>query len=155
MYKHWPLHPPPYLNESLSSWITRIAIVYGMQPEELLRYEFAINLGTDDLYSIDLNPSIDFLNQLSERTGVEFNTIRALTAQSYVPLLIDTFESTETNTLNNYTNQLNIFPVRRKNITLNKCIPWFNISRFATVQGCERCLREDQEPYFRLHWRFP
>ena len=123
MYKCWPLHSPPYPNESLSSWIKRIAILYDMEAEELLACEFDINLGIHELYSIDLNPSMDFLNQLSERTGIEFNTIRALTAQSYVPLLIDTFEGTETSTFNHYTNQFNVFTGIRENITIANWIP--------------------------------
>ena len=59
-YKRWPLHPPPYPNESLSSWVKRIAIGYDIEAEELLACEFGINLGIFELYSIDLNPPIDF-----------------------------------------------------------------------------------------------
>jgi len=154
-YKRWPLHPPPYPNESLSSWVKRIAIGYDIEAEELLACEFGINLGIFELYSIDLNPPIDFLSQLSERTGIESNAIRTLTAQSYVPLLIDTFEGTETSTFNNYTNQFNVFTGRRENVAMDSWIPWFNPDRFADTQGCEICLKEDLEPYLRLHWRFP
>ena len=117
MSKRWPLHPLPYPDESLLSWITRAASFYDMNVWDLLEYEFGINLEVHDLYTIDLNPSISLLDKLSERTGIEFNTIRALTVQSYIPLLIDTFEDTEAKVFNEYTNQFNIFPGKRKNIT--------------------------------------
>lgn len=157
MSKRWPLHPPPYPDESLLSWIMRIASLYDMDPSEFLAYEFGIDLDALDLYSIDINPPINLLNQLSERTGIEFNNIRALTAQGYVPLLIDTLESTETNLFGDYISQFNVFLGKRKNITNrgNDWIPWLDINRFATTQGCEACLSEDHEPYLRLHWRFP
>ena len=51
-------------------------------------YEFGINLEVHNLYSIDLNPPINLLNGLSEHTGIELNTIKALTTEGYIPLLI-------------------------------------------------------------------
>ena len=65
MSKRWPLHPPPYPDESLLSWIMRIASLYDMDPSEFLAYEFGIDLDALDLYSIDINPPINLLNQLS------------------------------------------------------------------------------------------
>lgn len=157
MSKRWPLHPPPFPNESLLSWIMRIASLYDMEPKNLLMYEFGINLEVHNLYSIDLNPPINLLNGLSERTGIELNTIKALTTEGYIPLLIDTLESSETTVFNDYTNQFYIFPGKRKYITdlNNSWIPWFSTNRFATAQGCEACLSENHEQYLRLHWRFP
>jgi hypothetical protein len=51
--KRWPLHPLPYPDESLLSWIIRISSLYDMDPPELLAYEFGIDLDVLDLYSID------------------------------------------------------------------------------------------------------
>ena len=62
-------------------------------------YEFGINLEVHNLYSIDLNPPINLLNGLSERTGIELNTIKALTTEGYIPLLIDTLESSKSKRL--------------------------------------------------------
>jgi hypothetical protein len=157
MNKRWPIHPPPHLNESLLSWIMRIASLYVMQPEEFLLHEFGINLEWHDLYSIDLNPSPHLLNQLSERTGIEFDAIRALTAQSYVPLLIDNLEGNETNAYSDYMSQFPVFFYKKQSMDKhnNSWIPWFNINRFTTIHGCEACLSQDPEPYLRLYWRFP
>lgn len=135
----------------------RIASLYVMQPEELLLHEFGINLERHNLYSIDLNPPLHLLNQLSERTGMEFNAIRALTAQSYVPLLIDELESNEANAYSEYISQFPVFPYKMQNMNkrnYNSWVPWFNINRFATIQGGKTCLSQDPEPYLRLHWRF-
>ena len=96
MSRRWPLRPLPFSNESLLSWIIRIANLYDMEPRDLLIYEFGINLEVHDLYSIDLNPPMNLLDKLSEYTGIEFNIIRGLTAQSYIPLLIDSIEGSDT-----------------------------------------------------------
>ena len=108
MSERLPLHPIPQPNESLFSWITRIASIYGMDPEDLVAYACGIELDMHNLYILDLNPPIELLNKLSELTGIEVQDIRALTAQVYVPLLIDSLEAKEENLFNYYTNQFYI-----------------------------------------------
>ena len=95
MLNRWPLHPPALPNESLSSWISRIASRYNIYLEDLLWNEFAISLEGKGAYYLDLNPPLDLLTKLSERTGLSLNAIRALTSQGYTPLLIDTLETTK------------------------------------------------------------
>ena len=99
--KRWPIHPVPYVDESLLSWIMRIAKIYEIYPEDLLKYEFDIELEVNDLYIIDINPPLGLIDKLSQRTGVNVDKIGALTAHSYVPLLIDALESTDSQSENN------------------------------------------------------
>ena len=155
MTKRWPLHPRPYPNESLLSWIMRTASLYNMEPEKILQYECGIPIAHKDLHQLDLNPSIYLMRTLSERTGIEFDSIRALIAQSYVPLLIDSLDLIFDN---DYVNQFPIFSGKRtiENPRFAKgWSPWFNSQRFALLYGCATCLTEDPDPYFRLYWRFP
>jgi hypothetical protein len=157
MSKRLALHPIPQPNESLLSWITRIASIYGMGPEDFVVYECGIELDMHNLYILDLNPPIELLNKLSELTGIEVQDIRALTAQVYVPLLIDSLEAKDANLFNDYTNQLHVFCTRRKNIThsANGWIPWLNLKYFSGTKVCRACLSQDPEPYLRLYWKFP
>ena len=69
----WPLHPPPYPNESLSSWIARIAHIYHMYFEDFLIEEFGINAGNYRLGCIDFDPPQILLTKLSENTGFIFD----------------------------------------------------------------------------------
>jgi hypothetical protein len=39
--RRWPLHPPPGPGESLTSWLARLAALYGMPASQMLRH----NLG--------------------------------------------------------------------------------------------------------------
>ena len=41
MTRRWPLHPPPGEGEALTSWLSRLAEVYGMSVEDLLRHSLA------------------------------------------------------------------------------------------------------------------
>ncbi len=165
----WPIHPVPYVDESLLSWIMRIAKIYEIYPEDFLKYEFDIELKTSTLYVIDINPPVSLLDKLSERTGVDIDKIRALTVHSYVPLLIDALEPPKSKNEDNphsfsdYVNQFNVFPRKKRPysnentdlVMANDWIPWFDTKRFANTFGCASCLKEDKEPYLRLYWRFP
>ena len=166
--KRWPLHPIPYVEESLLSWIMRIAKKYEIYPEDFLKHELDIELETQDLYIVDINPPVHLLDKLSQHTGIAVNKIRELTAHSYVPLLIDAREPVNSNGISNsnlfseYINQFNIFPRKQsandKNpfglIMNSNWLPWFDYKRFVNTYGCEDCLKEDMEPYLRLYWRF-
>jgi len=158
MLNRWPLHPPPLPNESLSSWVSRIANRYNMYLEDFLWNEFAISMEGKGTYYLDLNPPLSLLTKLSERTGIEFNAIRVLTAQGYTPLLIDSLQITKANVLNDYINQYRIFPGKRNNLLVAEqqdWIPWLNVKQSATtIRGCKLCLDEDPEPYVRLYWQF-
>jgi hypothetical protein len=167
--KRWPIHPVPYVDESLFSWIIRIAKIYEVYPEDLLKYEFDIELEVNELYIIDINPPVNLLDKLSQYTGIDVSKIRTLTAHSYVPLLIDAVEPLNSesegnpNSFSDYVNQFNIFPRKRNHyyndnsdlVMGSNWIPWFDSKHFVNTFGCEACLKKDKEPYLRLYWRFP
>jgi hypothetical protein len=156
MVGRWPLHPKPYANEALSSWINRLAAAYDIDPIAFLGFEFNYLIEREEFELIDLNPPYRLLEGLAERTNIEVSDIRALTAQSYVPLLIDSLAPMP-GYYANYAYQFNLILSRKKPMDRNveEWIPWFTIKRFLKTHGCKACIDEDKQAYIRLHWRFP
>lgn len=156
MVCRWPLHPQPYPDEALSSWINRLAATYGVDPIEFLGFEFGHLMEREQFELIDINPPYSLLEGLAERTGIELSEIRALTAQAYVPLLIDSLTPLP-GYYADYTCQFNLIIHRKKPLNRNveNWIPWLTMKRFLKTQGCKACIDEDKEPYIRLYWRFP
>ncbi|GAA4718106.1 TniQ protein [Promicromonospora umidemergens] len=95
MRRRWPLHPPPRDDEALSSWVTRLAELYRMEVEELLRHDLAPP-GTDPPLrkrgALDLDPPAAVLLALAERTGVPLGDVHRLTIAGQVPWLLDTLD---------------------------------------------------------------
>lgn len=40
--RRWPLHPRPGPDEALSSWLARVAGVYGLPVQDLLRHNLGL-----------------------------------------------------------------------------------------------------------------
>lgn len=95
MRRRWPLHPPPHDGETLSSWVTRLATLYGMEAAELIRHDLAPP-GTDPLIqrsgALDLDPPAAVLLALAERTGVPLAEVHRLTIAGQVPWLLDALD---------------------------------------------------------------
>lgn len=95
MTGRWPLHPPPSEGEALTSWLSRLAEVYGLSAEELIRH----NLGPPGLdllhphaSALDLNPPAGVLPTLAARTGVPLDQLRHMTVAGRAPWLLDTLD---------------------------------------------------------------
>jgi TniQ len=91
----WPLHTAPAVGEALSSWLLRMAAVYGMSVEQLVRH----NLGDASFELVDRNdgtldrdPPPGVLDALHERTGVPHEQLREMTIAGWVPWLLDTLD---------------------------------------------------------------
>lgn len=89
----WPLHPPPGDGEALTSWLNRLAEVYGMSVDDLLRHNLAAR-GADlpDQQTLDLDPPPWLLPALAERTGTSLDRLRQLTIAGWVPWLLDSLD---------------------------------------------------------------
>ena len=71
MTGRWPLHPPPSEGEALTSWLSRLAEVYGMSVEDLLRHSLAapgVDLPTTHQRPRS-GPATVAASALAERTG--------------------------------------------------------------------------------------
>lgn len=90
--RRWVLHPRPGPLESLSSWIERLALLYGLRPDELL----TVGLGLAEPVApedLDTDPPLQLLAALSARTGVELAHLRSMTLAGWVPWLFDTVDT--------------------------------------------------------------
>ncbi len=94
--RRWPMHPRPRPGEALTSWVGRLAAVYGLPARQLLRH----NLGTasallDDPAAADLDwdPPLALLEALAEGTGTEAGELRLMTVGGWVPWLVDTLDA--------------------------------------------------------------
>jgi len=82
----WPLHPLPFKEECLLSWLARIADCYDFTIDELLKHDLGFH-GDIDVLNINAPPWL--LTLLSNRTGIDEQDIYAMTLSAWTPLLLD------------------------------------------------------------------
>jgi hypothetical protein len=90
--RRWPLHPLPGPVEALSSWLTRLAPLYGLSVPALLRHNLGVascQLSDAALADLDWDPPAAMLVALAECTGVEVAQLRTMTLSGWVPWLTD------------------------------------------------------------------
>ncbi len=156
----WPLHPKPQSDESLSSWVFRLAQEYEMTWDEF----FCDALGTDPLSDrlLDREPSEALVQTLAVRTGVRPERIRIMTLSGYVPWLIDTIDTDDAACLSTYATQYQTLlqrqtPWMSKGLYHSKtgryCLPWLSEPDSSGQMLCLACLRTDLVPHLRLFWR--
>ena len=90
MSHRWPLHPLPYPQESLSSWLERQASSYGYQSDDLLIHD--LGLPTLSSEELDTSPPAQLLARLAKRSGISVERLSAMTIQGWVPQLIDSLK---------------------------------------------------------------
>ncbi len=129
-----PIHPRPFPDELLSSWLVRLALSNGFNVHSfyssLLRYK-------NPLWNRDLDRGIELeLSRiLSQRTGVSAEQIESLALASYSGFL---FSKLRIHGSSRWINPVGIYHRQH--------------TRFG-LQCCPMCLKADPTPYFRRHWR--
>ena len=78
MNKRWPIHSLPHFRESLSSWITRIARQYRMKRKDFIILIYGADV---DVVTLNFDPPRDFVNILSEKTGLSCKQVYEMTAR--------------------------------------------------------------------------
>lgn len=129
----WPILVNIEPDEILSSWLIRIAVAHGCDPISLSNYLW----GNWRCWTIDIDRGIPkkHLETLSFFTCIPSKNIN-LTSLSYA---IKAFTGT---------NQLThaycpfVIPLGSS-----------NRKRHSGFQFCPQCLKEDTNPYYRIHWR--
>lgn len=86
----WPLHPPPGPLESLSSWLDRLAVLYGMTASDLIGVRNLELGGVTVPYNLDIDAPEQVLVALAERTGVDAAQLRGMTLTGWTMYLFDT-----------------------------------------------------------------
>ncbi len=146
----WPIVPPPLPGEALTSWLLRIAGVYGLLTAELLGARHRL-IGGWPLAGAA--PKADDLRWLSDKTGHPPEAIRAMTPASLVPALLDGLAFPQA-TLERAIGRHALLTVPGQWAVRQEAMPWIDpswIGRWA----CVGCLEEAPVPYRRLHWDFP
>lgn len=156
----WPLHPKPQSDESLSSWVFRLAQAYEMTWEEF----FGDALGIDPLSDrlLDRQPPISLVQTLAVRTGVPPERIWTMTLSGYVPWIIDTLDTDNAACLSTYATQYQTL-LKRQTPWMSKglynpktgryCLPWLSEPGSSGQTLCLACVRTDPVPHLRLFWR--
>jgi len=79
----------------LSSWLIRLAGVYGLSVEELLGHNLgsaSFEVGDCNAGDLDRDPPAAVLAALHERTGVPLGQLRRMTVAGWVPWLLDSID---------------------------------------------------------------
>ncbi|MGO1851564.1 MAG: TniQ family protein [Microbacterium gubbeenense] len=94
MTHRWPLHPAPGRGEALSSWLHRLATVYGMDLDKLVRHDLTPPdaPAPGPIRSLDLEAPSALITTLAERTGVPEKQVRRMTVAGWVPWLLDSLD---------------------------------------------------------------
>jgi len=152
--RRWPLHPRPVPGESLSSWLGRIAMRYGMTVADLLDHD----LGHPGLppAELDIAPPRALLDTLAIRMGFVVAEIRALSLVSWVPLLLDGQDPVP-GSYQSYVGEWSVLlppAVSASGATVG-WRPWLRPGPLPHVPACRACLGEGVEPFVRLPWQLP
>ncbi|WP_337996932.1 TniQ family protein [Oleispirillum naphthae] len=126
------LRPSLQPDETLGSWLTRIALANGLSPSEF----YPIVLPGGRLYRTDLDRLAcdDLVRNLAAYAGAEEAEVAAATFRRWAGLLFEADDG-------------------RRKLTW---LPWVGTAGGRTSfgqQACPLCLVEDSHPYFRMTWR--
>jgi len=129
-----PIHPQPYPEELLTSWMVRLALENGWHLHTfykvILRYQKPIWNRDTDKYC---HPNL--IERLSAATGISTERIQQLSIQSYNGVL---FQGNPRAANLRWILPLGIYHRRRKLLGL---------------QFCPLCLAEQPKSYYRKYWR--
>lgn len=76
--KRWPLHPQPYVYETLGSYIDRLASCYGVKRRCFLQKALAMPASELQVFRPD-ELSMEVLQRLSDGTGVTLRRLKLMT----------------------------------------------------------------------------
>jgi hypothetical protein len=149
----WPLHPHPLDEESILSWLSRIARCYNFTIDDLLKYDLGYY---GDIDALTINIPSELLVLLSDRTGVDKQKIRTLTLESWKPLLFN--EIVEQNSdFESYVHQYSLLlPLSKRKKYFAKSLwkPWFSNSLNAS-KACPTCIKNKPIDAISLAWYLP
>lgn len=138
----WPEHPNLIAGESLSSWVRRLASVYGLRSKELLIWGLGIS-GVENAH-LDKQPPEELIAALSMRTGEEQESVKRATLAGMMPFLFDELGPDDKRlTALEYLS-------RRQ---LSYGLPWFRKWTQCQVTGCRLCLEGYPNVAILLPWR--
>jgi TniQ len=147
--RRWPLHPPPGPGEALTSWLGRLAALYGMPASHLLLHhlgEASVLLDRPEADDLDFDPPGEILEALAGRTGTELGVVRMTTIAGWVPWLADTLDPYDgQEAFDSYVRQDSVLlaPGEAGRSTVPHWVPWIRAhdQQWRTeVRACPGCM---------------
>lgn len=132
--KLWPVHLHPYPDELLSSWLVRLAHANGMKVQTFTHQVFGIQ---HQVWNRDIDRLAPewLMTVLAEKTATPIERVRQTTLKRYEGVLFDHYIPAG---VERWITPLRIYHRTHKS---------------HGMQFCPECLKEDNEPYFRIQWR--
>lgn len=133
--RYWPYHPKPFKDELFSSWLLRIAI--GNAPATNIRSFYKANWPEKQIWFRDIDRCVteDLIKSVAAKSGTPLRRAYSTALRSYEGFV---FEQLNTGGHSRWVRPLGLYHASRNLWGL-----WW----------CPECLRTDQTPYFRKHWR--
>jgi len=88
----WPVHPGPKEAESLSSWLRRLAMVYGLSLKDLIEHDLGFCRRQQQRHWLDMAPPTKLLTAVAARTGIPLERIQQSTMAALRPVLYAYFD---------------------------------------------------------------
>lgn len=152
--RRWPLHPHPFNEESLLSWLIRIANCYEFTLEDLLQYDLDFYGDPNDL---NMHAPTSLLTLLSERTGIDPNSLYAQTLASWSPFLLDDSNIIPGN-FELYVHHYSLLlPLNHRRAYRPKkpWKPWLITKLSKTLRACPICIASGPPHVINLMWYLP
>lgn len=152
--KRWPLHPHPFAEETLLSWLARIANGYKFSLDDLLQHDLGFQ-GKPDTLNMEVPDWL--LTLLSERTGISAQEIYAHTLLSLTPLMLDNLYEKEAN-FESYVRDYSILlpsDVSHNYMPNKPWRPWFNEQSLTMINACPVCVDNNGTSIILLPWYLP
>jgi hypothetical protein len=146
------VHPAPTPDEALSSWLGRIAVLYGAAVEDLIA---DLGFWPGQAADLDTCPPGRFAHELSKRTGVDAHRIQRMSLSGWSPWLLDTTEP-DPEMFTTYTRQFSVLlPVgRRRTRQIYPWLPWR--PSLPAMRACPQCIATTTPPHpYQLLWLLP
>jgi TniQ len=153
----WPLHPAPFDDEPLSSWITRLASAYEMAPIAFC-YDALAFPRHQSLQELDACPPAGLITMLADHTGWSIARVEAMTLRHYEGIVFETLDRAAPHALSALLPQFH--PDRRHGDDRaheprqwRQLTPWLLPRESATaLPFCSLCIAEDPVVYPRMIW---
>ncbi|MDO5215760.1 TniQ family protein [Legionella pneumophila] len=149
----WPLHPLPFNEECLLSWLARIGNCYDFTVDELLQHDLGFYGNIDDL-NIKAPPWL--LTLLSNRTGIDEQVIYAMTLSAWTPLLLDNIFEKDSD-FEAYVQSYSLLLPLNKRKKYKPKLPWkpWLSQPLIFSKACPICMDSKQMGAISLAWFLP